>query len=181
MSCHLVRCDCLCCVMSRLLLQYGSALQRTNAALLCTTKYHSSTTLYYKVLQRTTPVLQSTTPLLRILQILQYNSVLQKTRVLQNYSVVQSSTHDWSLTHNMKRHLQCAEHQESSSNFTKLLRLPRRRISWLIRLTHETSFTTRETTGVIVSLHHILRLPRKMNRISDPPHTWNVICNQRSK
>ena len=77
MSCHLVRCDCLCCVMSRLLLQYYSALQRTNAALLCTTKYHSSTTLYYKVLQRTTPVLQSTTPVLRILQLLQYNSVLQ--------------------------------------------------------------------------------------------------------
>ena len=42
-----------------------SVLQGTTPVLLCTTKYYSSTTLYYKVLLCTTkyhPALQSTTP-----------------------------------------------------------------------------------------------------------------------
>ena len=84
---YLMRCDGLCCVMSRdamrchgdelyyscttlyykVLLQYYSVLQK----LLCTTKYYSSTTLYYKVLHKyykvlpcatlSTPVLTCTT------------------------------------------------------------------------------------------------------------------------
>ena len=50
------------------LLQYYSVLQSTTPELRCTTKYYSSTTLHYKVLQCTTPydkVLQSTTPVLQ--------------------------------------------------------------------------------------------------------------------
>ena len=44
------------------LLQYYSVLQRTTPVLLCTTKYYSSTTLYYKVLLQYHSVLHSTTP-----------------------------------------------------------------------------------------------------------------------
>ena len=67
---HLIRCDGLCCVISRdamrchgeelyyssttlyykVLLQYYPVLQSTTPVLPCTTKYYSSTNLYYKVL-----------------------------------------------------------------------------------------------------------------------------------
>ena len=82
---HLMRCDGLCCVMSRdamrccggelyyssttlyykVLLQYYPELQSTTPVLLCTTKYYSSTTKYYS----------STTLYYKVL--LQYYSVLQ--------------------------------------------------------------------------------------------------------
>ena len=53
--------------------------------LLCTTKYYSSTTLYYTVLQRTTPVLLCTTKC--------YSSTSLYCKVLlQYYSVLQSTT-----------------------------------------------------------------------------------------
>ena len=38
----------------------------------------------------------------------------------------------------------------------------------------------RGATCVIVQTHQILRLPRKMNLMIDPWHTWNVIYNARS-
>ena len=80
---HLMRCDGLCCVMSRdamrchgdelyyssttqyykVLLQYYPVLQSTTPVPLCTTKYYSNTTPYYKnysVLLQYYPVLQST-------------------------------------------------------------------------------------------------------------------------
>ena len=38
----------------------------------------------------------------------------------------------------------------------------------------------RGVTSVIVQLHQILRLPRKMNLMIDPWHKWNVIYNARS-
>ena len=86
----------------------------------------------------------------------------------------QNESHDWSASH-MKRHLQCAEQQESSSNFTKYCACHAKWISWLIRITYETSFTMRGATRVILQLHQILRLPRKMNLLIDPHHIWNVI------
>ena len=73
----------------------------------------------------------------------------------------QNESHDWSASH-MKGHLQCAEQQESSSNFTKYCACHAKWISWLIRITYETSFTMRGATRVILQLHQILRLPRKM-------------------
>ena len=91
----------------------------------------------------------------------------------------QNESHDWSASH-MKRHLQCAEQQESSSNFTKYCACHAKWISWLIRITYETSFTMRGATRVILQLHQILRLPRKMNLMIDPHHIWNVIYNARS-
>ena len=47
-------------------------------------------------------------------------------------------------------------------------------------VTHETLFTMRGATSVIVQTHQILRLPRKMNLMIDPWHKWNVIYNARS-
>ena len=38
----------------------------------------------------------------------------------------------------------------------------------------------RGATRVILQLHQILRLPRKMNLMIDPHHIWNVIYNARS-
>ena len=57
---HLMRCDGLCCVMSRDAMRcHGDELYYY-----CTTKYYSSTTLLYKVLLQYYSVLQSTTPVL---------------------------------------------------------------------------------------------------------------------
>ena len=41
-------------------------------------------------------------------------------------------------------------------------------------------FTMRGVTSVIVQTHQILRLPRKMNLMIDPCHTWNAIYNART-
>ena len=53
------------------------------------------------------------------------------------------------------------------------IRLLPRKVSWLILITDETSFTLRGATGLILQHHQILR-----NKLSwfmiDPPHIWNV-------
>ena len=90
-----------------------------------------------------------------------------------------NESHDWSLSH-MKRYLQCAEQQVSLSKLTKYCACHKKWISWLILVTHETLFTMRGATSVIVQTHQILRLPRKMNLMIDPCHTWNAIYNARS-
>ena len=220
----------------KVLLQYYPVLQRTTPVLLCTTKYYS--VLHYNVLLQYYPVLQSTTPVLPCTAkyyssttvyykvLLQYYSVLHSTTtyyssttlyykvLLQYYSVLQSATpgllcttqycssttlyynarsnrshpptspntapatqndcDDWSASH-MKRHLQCAEQQESQSNFTKYCACHAKWISWLIRLTYETSFRMRGASKVNLEPHQILRLPRKMNLMIDPRHIWNII------
>ena len=91
----------------------------------------------------------------------------------------QNESHDWSLSH-MKRYLQCAEQQVSLSKLTKYCACLEKWIPWLIAVTHETLFTMRGGTSVIVQTHQILRLPRKMNLMIDPCHTWNAIYNARS-
>ena len=68
----------------------------------------------------------------------------------------------------------------SLSKLTKYCACHEKWISWLILITHETLFTMRGVTSVIVQTHQILRLPRKMNLIIDPCHTWNPIYNARS-
>ena len=91
----------------------------------------------------------------------------------------QKECHDWSASH-MKRHLECAERQASHSNRTKYCACHTKEMSWLIRITYETSFTMRGATGINLQPHQILRLPRKRNVMIDPHHTWNVIYNARS-
>ena len=90
-----------------------------------------------------------------------------------------NESHDWSLSH-MKRYLQCAEQQVSLSKLTNYCACHEKWLSWSILFTHETLFTMRGVTSVIVQTHQILRLPRKMNLMIDPCHTWNAIYNARS-
>ena len=91
----------------------------------------------------------------------------------------QKECHDWSASH-MKRHLQCAERQASPCNLTKYCACHAKGMSWLIRITYETSFTMRGATGITLQPHQILRLPRKRNVMIDPHHIWNTIDNARS-
>ena len=194
----------------KVLLQYYSVLQTTTPVLLCTTKYYSSTTLYYTVLQRTTPVLLCTTKyysntilyykaafmidpwhiwtVIYMIDVRRIWNVIYNARSNRSHPptspntapATQNDCDDWSTSH-MKRHLQCAEQQESQSNFTKYCACHAKWISWLIRVTYETSFTMRGATNRTPQLHQILRLPRKMNLMIDPRHIWNVIYNARSK
>ena len=80
----------------------------------------------------------------------------------------------------MKRHLQCAEQQVSRSNLTKYCACHAERLTYLLIITYETSFTMRGTTGVTIQPHQILRLPRKMTGLLYRPDIWNVISNARS-
>ena len=80
----------------------------------------------------------------------------------------------------MKPHLQCAEQQVSRSNLTKYCACHAERLTYLVLITYETSFTVRGATGVTIQPHQILRLPRKMTRLLYRPHIWNVISNARS-
>ena len=81
----------------------------------------------------------------------------------------------------MKRHLECAERAKSTSNLTKYCACHAKCISWLIRVTHETSFTMRGASKVNLEPQQILRLPRKMNLMIDPRLIWNVISIAQSK
>ena len=232
-SCHLMRCDCLCCVMSRdamrchvmcpamltlcvrsgsvtmcwskvlvctttyycvlqsttpvllcttqyynVLLQYYSVLQSTTPVLVCTAKYYSSTTLYYKVLLQCYSVLQSTTPVLLCTAkyysgtTLYYNVLLCTTKYYSSTDLYYETL--FPMKH-MKRHFQCAEQAMSTSNLTKYCACHAKCISWLIRVTYETSFRMRGASNVNLQPHQILRLPRKMNLMIDPRHIWNVI------
>ena len=92
----------------------------------------------------------------------------------------QNESHDWSASH-MKRHLECAEQAKSTSNLTKYCACHAKSISWLIRVTYETSFRMRGASNVNLEPQQILRLPRKMNLMIDPRLIWNVISNARSK
>ena len=69
--------------------------------------------------------------------------------------------HDWSASH-MKRHLQCAEQQTAHHNFTKYCACHAKWLSWLIRVTYETSFTMRGASTVSFQPHQILRLARNL-------------------
>ena len=92
----------------------------------------------------------------------------------------QNESHDWSVSY-MKRHLrQCVVQQESASNSTKYCACHEKWVSGLILLTFETPFTMRGATALTFQPHQIMRLPRKMTRMIDLAHIWNVIYNARS-
>ena len=71
----------------------------------------------------------------------------------------QNESRHWSAS-KMKRHLQCAEQQESPSNFTKYCTCHAKWISWLICVAFETSFTVRGASKVTFQTHQVLLLPR---------------------
>ena len=74
----------------------------------------------------------------------------------------------------------CACHVKCHLNFTKYCACHAERLTYLVLITYETSFTVRGATGVTIQPHQILRLPRKMTRLLYRPHIWNVISNARS-
>ena len=81
----------------------------------------------------------------------------------------------------MKPHLQCAEQQVSRSNLTKYCACHAERLTYLIIITYETSFTMRGATGVTIQPNQILRLSRrKTHLLLSPHHIWNVIYSARS-
>ena len=77
----------------------------------------------------------------------------------------------------MNPHLQCAEQQVSRSNLTKYCACHAERLTYLIIITYETSFTMRGATGVTIQPHQIPRLPHKMTRMLDRRHIWNLLSN----
>ena len=164
----------------KVLLQYYSVLQRTTPVLLCTTKYYSSTILYYKAAFMIDPWHIWT--VIYMIDVRRIWNVIYKARSNRSHPptspntapATQNESHDWSASH-MKRHLECAEQQESPSTFTKYCACHAKWISWLIRLTYETSFRMRGASKVNLEPHQISRLPRKMNLMIDPRHIWNVI------
>ena len=139
------------------LLQYysstNSVLQSTTPVLLCTTQIYSSTTLYYKVLLQYYSVLQSTTPVLLLKYAFARRGAPTSATSRNAVPATQSDSHDWSSSH-MKRHLQCAEQRDSSSNVTKYCTCHAKWLSWVMSVTYETSFTMRGATGVIHQRHH---------------------------
>ena len=80
----------------------------------------------------------------------------------------------------MKLHLQCAEQQVSRSNLTKYCACHAERLTYLIIITYETSFTMRGATGVTIQPHQILHLSGRKTRILSLHHIWNLIYNARS-
>ena len=88
----------------------------------------------------------------------------------------QNESHDWSACH-LKRHLQCAEQAKSPSNLTKYCACHAKWISWLIRVTYETSFTMRRASKVTLQPHQILRLPRNSEFKISARHPWIASAN----
>ena len=80
----------------------------------------------------------------------------------------------------MKPHLQCAEQQVSRSNLTKYWACHAERLTYLIIITYETSFTMRGATGVTIQPHQILRLSRRKTHLLNHHYIWNLIYNARS-
>ena len=165
------------------LLQYYSVLQITTPVLLCTAKYYSSTTLYYKVLLQYYSVLQSTTPVL-LCTTQSYNVLLQYYPVLQSITPVllctakyySSTTLYYTVLQRNTPLLLCTTKQHS----WLILDTYEPSFTWLLSVAYETSFTMRGATGVVLQLHQILHLPRKMTVMIDPRHIWNIIYNARS-
>ena len=91
----------------------------------------------------------------------------------------QNDSHEWCPSH-LKRHLHCAEQQDSSSNVIKYCTCHAKWLSWVMSVTYETSFTMRGATSLALQPHQMLRLPRKVTRMIDPRDIWNVIYNARN-
>ena len=121
---------------------YYKILQRTSPILLCTTKYYSNTTLYYKnYYSNTTPILQITT--------LHYFVLQRTTPVLLCTTPV--------LQHIIPIRLSATIYYSSTILYYKVL----------LRYYFEMSFILAGTTRVTLQFHEILRLPPKMKLIID--------------
>ena len=65
----------------------------------------------------------------------------------------------------MTPHLQCAEQQVSPSNLTKYCACHAERLTYLVLIAYDTSFTMCGATGVTIQPHQILRLSREKTHI----------------
>ena len=77
------------------------------------------------------------------------------------WNVIYNAPSNWCPSH-LKRHLHCAEQQDSPSNVTKYCACHAKWLSWVMSVAFETSFTMRGATGITLQPHQILRLPRKI-------------------
>ena len=172
---------------------YYTVLQRATPVLHCTTKRHS---WLMSVAYETSFTMRGATGVIlqchEILHLPRKKTVMIDPRHIWNVTynersnrnhnpsspntapATQNECHQWSASH-MKRHFQCAEQVKSPFKLTNYCACHAKWISWLIRVAYETSFRMRGATRVTPHLHQILRLPRKMNLMIDPPHIWNVI------
>ena len=80
---------------------------------------------------------------------------------------------DWSLSY-MKRPVQCAEHQESSSNLTKYCTCQKNWLWCLILVSNETCSTMRESDSNFTKYCACMRLPQKLAPMIDPCLKWHV-------
>ena len=137
------------------------------SALLCTTKYlkkyYSTVLLYTTKCYNILLLLKSLHEMSLTLQgatgaILQRHQILCLTRKM---IFMTDPCHIWNVIYNKRSNRQ---HPPSSPN----LYLPRKRLSWLMLITHEMSFTMRGATEATLQHQQILCLPRKKNS-----HDWS--------
>ena len=109
---------------------YYSVLQSTTPVLLCTAKYYSSTTEYYSSTTLYHKAAFKIDPwhIWTVIYIARSNRSHPPTSP-NTAPATQNESHDWSAS-DMKRHLQCAEQQESQSNFTKYCACHAKSLSW---------------------------------------------------
>ena len=174
-SCDLMRCDCLCCVMSRDAMRcHVMCAHVMSCHLLCPAMEWNVMSsrcywlwghvVWFEVVlwqcgdPKYDPVLQRTTPVL-----LQFYSVLQR-----NTPVLLCTTKYYSST---------TLYYSVQQSTTPVLLCTTKWHSWLILVTYEPVFSVRGATRVTLQLHQILRLPRKITLMIDPPLKLNVIYN----
>ena len=178
--------------------------------LLCTTKYYSSTTLFYKVLLQYYPVLQSTTPVLPCTT--KYYSTPVLTFTTKYYSVLQSTTpvlpcttkYDSSNLY-YKEVLCTTKYYSSTTLYYKVLHdwsasYMKRHLQcveqqkaasnfskycdchakWISWLIRIAYETSFTMRRATGIALQLTNLPHKMNLMLDPHHIWNVIYNARS-
>ena len=156
------------------LLQYYSVLQSTTPVLqsttpvlLCTTKCYSSTTIYIGatgVIVQSHRILSLPRKMTLMIDARRIWNVIYNARSDRCHQPTSPSTvpaakndsHHWSSCH-IKRHLQCAEQQDSPSNLTKHCACHEKWLTWLILVTDEMC----RATGITLQPHEKVRLPRQ--------------------
>ena len=93
----------------------------------------------------------------------------QLLRLPRKMNLMIDPRHIWNVIYNAR------SSRVDASNFTKYCACHAKCISWLTRVSYETSFRMRGASKVNLEPHQILPVPRKMNLMIDPRHIWNVI------
>ena len=184
-----MRCDCLCCVMSRAAGRcHVMCAHVMSYHLLCSPMEWNVMSLrrhwlwghvvwfevvlwrcgdpkYYSVLQRTTPVLLCTTKY--------YSSTTKSYCSTTLYYKVQRTTPVLRCT--TKYYKVLLQYHSDLQSTTPVLLCTTKYHSWLILVTYEPSFRLRGATALTLQPHQILRLPRQMALMIYPRHIWIMI------